>query len=312
MAAKGAARRRAATGTIAGFVLRTARESASSTHAAIAEMMGVDLATWQGWETGRRPLANMKAGTFLNLRRRLLAVGADPQVLHLFDPAMDADRVISATIHPQDTARHPLSGWVHTRDTAHMLAWALDGTPPPLLAHRAPPGRRGPAARAPLLMECTTGSRRAPAFSMCSRMLPSFTMLAALVVLVAKMRKELGRSTLAATRAGCCHVVFFDVATDRVTVREAKRARPRGALDRDVGRLDYVGSASYGRPTGTGHCARSDWGVLVCQAAGLAPMALTSCAAPVFLSGDTARPARACSYVRVPHPEPTTQEESIP
>ncbi|MGC0327047.1 transcriptional regulator with XRE-family HTH domain [Streptomyces sp. SAI-170] len=151
MAAAGPARVRAATGTIAGFVLRVARESASSTQAGMAEMMGVDLATWQAWETGRRPLANMKAGTFLNLRRCLLALGADPQVLHLFDPAMDADRVISATIHPQDTARHPLAGWVHTRDTAHMLAWALDGTAPPLLARRATTGRRGPAARAPLL-----------------------------------------------------------------------------------------------------------------------------------------------------------------
>ncbi|MFI0717647.1 XRE family transcriptional regulator [Streptomyces sp. NPDC021224] len=117
----------------------------------MAEAMGVDLATWQGWETGRRPLANVKAGALLDVRRRLLALGADPRVLHLLDPAMDADRVITSTLHPQNNARHPLAGWVHTRDTAHMIAWALNGTVPPALARRATAGRRGPVAKAPLL-----------------------------------------------------------------------------------------------------------------------------------------------------------------
>lgn len=113
--------------------------------------MGVDLTTWQSWETGRRPLANMKAGALLNLRRGLLALGSDPHLLHLLDPAMDADRIISATIRPDNTGRHPLADWVHTRDTAHMIAWALNGTVPPALAPRTMPGRRGPAANAPLL-----------------------------------------------------------------------------------------------------------------------------------------------------------------
>lgn len=152
MAAKGVARGRASAGTIAGFVLRVARESTSiRTQAGMAEAMGVDLATWQGWETGRRPLANVKAGVLLDIRRRLLALGADPQVLHFLDPAMDADRVITSTIHRQINARHPLASWVHTRDTAHMIAWALNGTVPPALARRAVTGRRGPVAKAPLL-----------------------------------------------------------------------------------------------------------------------------------------------------------------
>lgn len=152
MAAKGVARAHATAGTIAGFVLRVARESTSiRTQAGMAEVMGVDLATWQGWETGRRPLANVKAGVLLDMRRRLLALGADPQVLPLLEPAMDADRVITSTIHPQINARHPLASWVHTRDTAHMIAWALNGTVPPALARRAVTGRRGPVAKAPLL-----------------------------------------------------------------------------------------------------------------------------------------------------------------
>ncbi|WP_330239286.1 XRE family transcriptional regulator [Streptomyces sp. NBC_00525] len=152
MGAAEGARGRARTGLIAGFVLRVAREStAVHTQAGMAEVMGVDLATWQGWETGRRPLVNVKAGALLDIRRRLLALGADPRVLHLLDPAMDADRVIAATLHPDVNARHPLAHWVHTRDTAHMIAWALNGTVPPTLRRRAPVGRRGPVAKAPLL-----------------------------------------------------------------------------------------------------------------------------------------------------------------
>ncbi|MFE0178004.1 XRE family transcriptional regulator [Streptomyces sp. NPDC059002] len=152
MAAKEVTRRRATAGTIAGFVLRVARESTSiRTQVGMAEAIGVDLATWQGWETGRRPLANVKAGALLNIRRRLLALGADPHVLHLLDPAMDADRVITSTIHPEINDLHPLASWVHTRDTAHMIAWALNGTAPRALVRSATTGRRGPVAKAPLL-----------------------------------------------------------------------------------------------------------------------------------------------------------------
>ncbi|MER0240713.1 helix-turn-helix transcriptional regulator [Streptomyces sp. HSW2009] len=151
MAASRVTRGRTTTGTIAGFVLRLARESTDRTQVAIAEAMSVDLATWQGWETGRRPLANVKAGVLRHLRHRLLALGAAPEVLRLLDPAMDADRVIAATLQPTERDRHPLADWVHTRDTAHMIAWAVNGVPPPCLAHRRKPGRRGPVAVAPLL-----------------------------------------------------------------------------------------------------------------------------------------------------------------
>lgn len=142
-----------ATGAIAGFVLRLARESAHerNTQVGMSEAIGVDLATWQGWESGRRPLANMKAGALLDLRRRLLAFGADATVLNMFDAAMDADRIISATVTPEAMMRHPLADWVHTRDTAHMIAWALNGTTPPALASRPTKARRGPVANAPLL-----------------------------------------------------------------------------------------------------------------------------------------------------------------
>ncbi|MFJ6661324.1 XRE family transcriptional regulator [Streptomyces sp. NPDC091377] len=160
MAVRRAAQGRAAAGAIAGYVLRIARESADRTQVAMAEALGADLTTWQGWESGRRPLANMKAGALLDLRRRLLALGSDPHVLHLLDPAMDADRIIAATVRPEEGAPrpHPLADWVHTRDTAHMIAWALNGRVPPGLARRPAAARRGPVARAPLLPAAERGA----------------------------------------------------------------------------------------------------------------------------------------------------------
>lgn len=141
---------RQVTGTIAGFVLRTARESIPLTQVAMAEALDVDLATVQGWESGRRPVANMKAVDLLALRRRLPALGAKSAIVALLDAAMDADRIVSATVRPT-IGPHPLAEWVHTRETAHMLAWALTGTRPPSLAGIPSPRRRGPAAASPLL-----------------------------------------------------------------------------------------------------------------------------------------------------------------
>ncbi|MEV3858510.1 helix-turn-helix transcriptional regulator [Streptomyces sp. NPDC050095] len=152
MTSGGPARQRAVSGAIAGFVLRIARESIPMTQTEFAEAIQKDFATVQGWERGRRPLANMKVNDLLALRRRLPSLGADPRVVALLDPAMDADRIISAALEPPKFGEpHPLSEWVHTRETAHMLAWALNGTVPPALADRPTPSRRGAAPAAPTL-----------------------------------------------------------------------------------------------------------------------------------------------------------------
>ncbi|MGI5450591.1 XRE family transcriptional regulator [Streptomyces sp. CA-243310] len=85
------------------------------------------------------------------MRRRLAVLGAGPSVLALLDPAMDADRIITAVLASGDDAAHPLGEWVHNRQTAHMLAWALTGTAPSSVADLLAAPRRGPAAAAPLL-----------------------------------------------------------------------------------------------------------------------------------------------------------------
>ncbi|MQS07335.1 helix-turn-helix domain-containing protein [Streptomyces alkaliphilus] len=145
--------RKRAGGTITGYVLRLARESIPATQSGLAERLGVDLATMQGWESGRRPLMNMKAGALLDLRRRLPAIGADPVLVHLMDAAMDADRVITSTLDPPGGSadQHPLAVWVHTRATAHMIAWSLNGTPPRTLPRLPPPRRRGAVPPGPVL-----------------------------------------------------------------------------------------------------------------------------------------------------------------
>lgn len=143
--------RRTSAGAVTGFVLRLARESIPRTQAGLAEALRVELDTLQGWESGRRPLANMRAGALLELRRRLPALGADATLVQWLDAAMDADRIIAAGLGDDAGGPHPLAGWVHTRETAHMLAWALNGTAPPALCGRLPGPRRGSVPVAPRL-----------------------------------------------------------------------------------------------------------------------------------------------------------------
>jgi hypothetical protein len=144
--------RHAASGAVAGYVLKLARESAGYSQTAMAGKLDVDLATVQGRESGRRPLAGMSAGALLDLRRRLPLLGAAAPVVQLLDAAMDADRIIGGILAPpQDPAHHPLAGWVHDRMTAHMIAWAVTGRPPPVIAARPVPARRGAVPAGPLL-----------------------------------------------------------------------------------------------------------------------------------------------------------------
>ncbi|WP_405643045.1 helix-turn-helix domain-containing protein [Streptomyces uncialis] len=143
---------RTSSGAVTGFVLRIARESIPATQVGFAQLLGVDLATVQGWESGRRPMANMKVSALLGLRRHLPALGADKAVVALIDAAMDADRIIGiALAQDRENRMHPLAEWVHNRDTAHMIGWAVNGTTPPSLADRPAPQRRGAVAKAPLL-----------------------------------------------------------------------------------------------------------------------------------------------------------------
>lgn len=57
-------------GAVSGFLLKLIRESAALTQVQLAEKLGVDVASVQGWESGRRPLAALRAVDLMRLRRR--------------------------------------------------------------------------------------------------------------------------------------------------------------------------------------------------------------------------------------------------
>ncbi|MFJ4429036.1 hypothetical protein [Streptomyces bobili] len=81
----------------------------------------------------------MRAWALLGLRRRRPALGGDVALVPWLDAAMDADRIIAARLDGEADGPHPLTEWVHTRDTAHMLAWELNGTVPPPARRAVPP-----------------------------------------------------------------------------------------------------------------------------------------------------------------------------
>ncbi|OIV37386.1 transcriptional regulator [Mangrovactinospora gilvigrisea] len=143
----------AGTGAISGYVLRLIRESTGRSQTAFGDAIGgVDLSTVQGWESGRRPVANMKAGTLIDLRHRLPLLGADKRLIGLLDAAMDADRIVAGILAPPaEATSHPLAQWVHDRMTTHMIAWTLIGRPPPIIAALPVPTRRGASPTAPTL-----------------------------------------------------------------------------------------------------------------------------------------------------------------
>ncbi len=55
----------ASRGLISGALFKVTRESADLTQQDLADALGVDKSTVQGWETGRRPLTSARAGTLV-------------------------------------------------------------------------------------------------------------------------------------------------------------------------------------------------------------------------------------------------------
>ncbi len=113
--------------------------------------MEVSPDTVAGWETGRRPLAAVKAGQFVLLKSTLVRAGAAPHLVRLVDVAMEADQLLD---HARDVAGrhepggfHPLGACVHRREVVELAAWPLSGRTPAGLP--APASRRGPVAAMP-------------------------------------------------------------------------------------------------------------------------------------------------------------------
>lgn len=131
------------------------RGSISLTQASLAERLGVDVSTVQGWETGRRPLTSLRVSDFRALQSRLAALGAPPPGVATLHDAVEADELLAQILtgeHPHAEIRqHPLAATVHRRRLVNLVTWPFTGiTPPQLRDLPARPGR-GPVASYPVL-----------------------------------------------------------------------------------------------------------------------------------------------------------------
>ncbi len=143
-------------GLITGYVLKLARESVGLSQPALADQLGVDAHTLQSWETGRRSMAGTNVRDFVQLRLRLLTLGADPLLVESLDAALAADHILAYILQSDpersDPTRHPLATLLLPWGVSNMLAWPLIGSPPATLANVQPRiARRGPVSPAPLL-----------------------------------------------------------------------------------------------------------------------------------------------------------------
>ncbi|MEU4621306.1 helix-turn-helix transcriptional regulator [Actinoplanes sp. NPDC023801] len=143
-------------GTVSGFVLKLARQSAALTQEKLAAAVGVDVTTIQGWESGRRPLSAVSAGDFLRLCGRLSRLGAPAATGRHLREAIEADQVLSTGIiagHAWvDPDNHPLAASVHRWTLTNLILWPILGrTPSHLHEFVVQIPRRGPAPLRPVL-----------------------------------------------------------------------------------------------------------------------------------------------------------------
>ncbi len=143
-----------ASGVVAGYVLKLARQSAGLTQDRLAEALAADVTTIQGWESGRRPLSAMTTGDFVRLGARLTRLGAPPATGRRLHEAVEADLVLGAGITAAgqwiEPDAHPLAAQVHRHSLTNLITWPLTGMLPPQLAEFTPRiPRRGPVARHP-------------------------------------------------------------------------------------------------------------------------------------------------------------------
>jgi DNA-binding XRE family transcriptional regulator len=143
-------------GAVSGFLLKLIRESTGLTQVQLAEQLEVDVASVQGWESGRRPLAALRAADLVRLRVRLLRRGAQPTLLATLDDAIHADLIIAETVQAGGrlgkTDGHPLGATVHQCTLSNLITWPFTGVvPTPVRDLMTVRARRGPVPDRPTL-----------------------------------------------------------------------------------------------------------------------------------------------------------------
>ena len=143
-------------GRVSGYVFKLIRELLGMTQQQLAENLAVGVATIQGWESGRRPLMAMPAGSFLALRSPLRHLGAVSPPLGVLTLALETDHMLGVALatphHRAEPAGHPLASWVLSRLLTAMAAWAVSGkTPDELRPTGQRRSRHGPVPAGPAL-----------------------------------------------------------------------------------------------------------------------------------------------------------------
>lgn len=83
---------------VSGCLFKLIRESVSLTQVELAEKLAVDVATMQGWESGRRPLVALRAVDLARLRMRLTRLGTPPTMFSVLQDAIEADLLIADAV----------------------------------------------------------------------------------------------------------------------------------------------------------------------------------------------------------------------
>ncbi|MFB8003645.1 helix-turn-helix domain-containing protein [Nocardia sp. NPDC056000] len=140
-------------GAVSGFLLKLLRESAQLTQNDFAELLRVDPSTVYGWESGRRPLAALRAGDLTRIRMLLIRHGAPPAASALLIDSLEADIIIGDTLETAliRTDTHPLAINVHQRTLANLITWPMTGRPPMQAIGLLGRKGRGPRPDRPLL-----------------------------------------------------------------------------------------------------------------------------------------------------------------
>jgi transcriptional regulator with XRE-family HTH domain len=149
-------RTRARRGIVTGHVFKLVRESIPRSQERLAADLGVDRATVQSWESGRRPFTSVAFGQAIAARHKLASLGAEVRLLTLLDQAAEADYLLDVILEADpaavDLGQHPLGWTVLTHSLTEMLAWAVVGQEPALIqGQRRPIARSGPVPAAPSL-----------------------------------------------------------------------------------------------------------------------------------------------------------------
>ncbi|MBQ1076507.1 helix-turn-helix transcriptional regulator [Micromonospora sp. C31] len=139
-------------GDVTGYLLKLIRESIPLTQ----EQLGVDRATVQSWESGRRPFLAVPFGHAVRLRQNLGRLGADSILLDALPDAAEADVILAAMLNSKieraDIAQQPLGCSVLTHRLTDLTLWAVLGQVPVFIRDLpAPHRRRGPVATGPAL-----------------------------------------------------------------------------------------------------------------------------------------------------------------